>query len=141
MISRTRWLMGTAALAGVLLVAISVIGFREIRSTQASVAATLTVNTTADNVNIDNVLTLREAINLATGVNDLLSYTPGECAQVSNSSMPDTCTTSDGFGVGFRETIVFDPGVFPPGAPATIAVGSGCITRPTIQPVSYRPRM
>ena len=124
MISRRGWLIATTAFVVVLLIAISVLGVREIRPTQASVAATLTVNTTADNGSIDSFLTLQEAIRLTTGANDLLSYTADECAQISNSSFAGTCTTSDGLGAGFRETIQFDPGVFPSGAPATIAVGS-----------------
>ncbi len=83
--------------------------------TVAAQGATITVNDTGDTNSRDNVLTLREAILLATGglaVGDLDS---GECAQVSNSTYTPPCSTTDTIGAGSADTITFDGGVFSPG--------------------------
>ena len=94
------------------------------RSADASPSATITVNSTGDTNARDGVLTLREAMLLATGglaVGDLDS---GECAQVSNSTYGASCSTTDTIGAASADVIVFDTSVFPPGTPATITLGS-----------------
>jgi parallel beta-helix repeat protein len=79
----------------------------------AEAAATIVVDSTGDTNTRDSVLTLREAILLATGdlaYNDL------------NASEKDNVTGAP--GPGSSDTITFQTGVFPSGSPATIALGS-----------------
>jgi hypothetical protein len=64
--------------------------------------ATIIVNSFADNNTRDGVLTLREAIMLATGLLSYADLTPAEQAQVSGGTG----------GPGFADTILFDPGLF-----------------------------
>ena len=92
---------------------------------EASPDATITVNTTLDNIYIgDGVLTLREAMMLATGDLAVGTLGLGECACVSGTvwlpPSPGYCYSSDPPGTGSADTIVFDPPVFPPASPATI---------------------
>ncbi len=72
-----------------------------------TIAATITVNTTADNTDLDGKCSLREAIQTANSN--------------SNSAMPD-CVTGSG-----ADTIVFDPAVFPPNTHTTISLISGAL--------------
>jgi titin len=88
---------------------------------QASPGATITVNSTVHGPPTPGVLTLQEAMLLATGglaVGDLDS---GECGQVSNSTYGPPCSTTDSIGAASADTIDFDTAVvFPPGSPGHI---------------------
>jgi len=72
------------------------------------------VNSAADTDQRDSVLTLREALRVATGDLAYASLSPAEQARVSSSSV----------GAAAADTIVFDPSVFPPANPGTIRVES-----------------
>ena len=109
-----------AAIIGVVALLIGVV------TSSAASPATLTVNSTGDEFARDGVLTLREAMELA-GERDALQLADlddGECAQVSGSTYGPPCSSSDTTGMSSADTIIFDPLVFPPEAPATIALGS-----------------
>jgi len=80
---------------------------------QASPGATITVDSTGDSNVADGVITLREAILLATGGLALGDLDPGEADNVSGTPGP-----------GAADTIVFDPTVFPSDSPQTIALTS-----------------
>jgi hypothetical protein len=86
--------------------------------------ATITVNGTGDSNARDGVLTLREAILLATGGLTVATLDSGECAKVSSSTYAGTCSTTDTIGSASSDTIKFDTGVFPSGSPAAIALDS-----------------
>jgi hypothetical protein len=92
-------------------------------------ASTVTVNSIGDTNSRDGVLTLREALLLATGGLAVGTLNEGECDQVSNNSWNDSCNTTDSIGASSADTIVFDTTVFPPDTPATITLGS---TLPTL---------
>ena len=92
---------------------------------EASPDATISVNSTGDTDSRDGVLTLREAMLLATGWLGVDSLDSGECDQVSNSTYGPPCSTSDTIGAASADTVVFDGAVFPPGSPATVALSSG----------------
>jgi hypothetical protein len=96
---------------------------------QASPDPTITVNNTADTNARNPVITLREALMLATGDLTLADLTHGECDQVSDTHwgpVPPYCrSTADEPDAGPADTIVFDAGVFPPGSPHTVALGGG----------------
>jgi hypothetical protein len=94
---------------------------------QASPDVTISVNSTADSNSRDSVLTLREAMLLATGGLSITSLTPWECSRVSNVQWFLECELTVPLGA---ETIVFDPTVFPP-ANATISLGSALPTLST----------
>jgi len=96
---------------------------------QASPGATVTVNSTGGTNSRDNVLTLREAMLLATGGLGVDTLDSGECAQVSNSTYGPPCSTTDSIGAASADTIVFNSTTFPPGTPATITLSS---TLPTL---------
>jgi len=90
---------------------------------------TITVNSTADTNSRDTVMTLREAILLVTGDDANLhmpGLTPAECGQISTASYDSIlgCFSFDPPDAASADTIVFDPSVFPPGSPATIALSS-----------------
>jgi titin len=80
---------------------------------QASPDATITVDSTGDSNVADGVITLREAMLLAIGGLALGDLDPGEADNVSGTPGP-----------GAADTIVFDPEVFPPDSPQTIALTS-----------------
>jgi hypothetical protein len=96
----------------------------------ASPDVTITVNSTGDINTRDSELTLREAMELATGdleVGDLYAV---ECLRVSGTgwvmpSGPCYMATGDPPGAASADTIVFDTTVFPPGSPKSIAIESG----------------
>ena len=90
---------------------------------EASPDATITVNSTADTDSRDGVLTLREAMLLATGSLAVGTLDSGECAQVSNSSYGPPCSTTDTIGSASADTIAFDAFV------GVITIGS---TLPTL---------
>ena len=74
--------------------------------------ATMTVNSLADNNVRDSVLTLREAIMLATGLLNYADLTPAEQAQITGGTG----------GPAFADTIIFDPAAFSlVGGPTTLA--------------------
>jgi len=95
---------------------------------QASPDVTITVNSPDDTVDPEAVLTLREAIMLATGGLALGDLTQSECYQVWNTTwLFGTCSISvppGPPGADSTDTIVFDADVFRPGSPATITLGS-----------------
>ena len=92
---------------------------------QASPDVTITVNSTADTNSRDNVLTLREAMKLATGELFVTSLSHEECQRVSGAYWSlEWCMSPVPIGPGTPETIVFDTFVFPPGSPATIAINN-----------------
>ena len=102
---------------------ISVLLARDVTPAHAT-SATLTVNTAADNETFDSVLTLREALNLATGIWGPVNLSIGECAQVSNSTFSVTCSTPDTIGSGSGDLIQFS-------ASFTITLGSALPTLST----------
>lgn len=93
-------------------------------------AATITVNATTDGDVRNPVLTLHEAIKLATGALTVGSLNEFECAQVSASSWgggPGPCSTTDTIGLGSADTITFDGTLFADDttpAPITLTVGT-----------------
>ena len=91
---------------------------------QASPDVMISVNSTADTNSRDSVLTLREAMLLATGGLSITSLTLWECSRVSNTQWFLECDITVPLGA---ETILFDPTVFPP-ANATISLGSALPT-------------
>jgi parallel beta-helix repeat protein len=92
---------------------------------QASPDVTITVNSTADTNVRDSVLTLREAMLLATGEIAVTDLTSEECKKVSGASWSlYWCMSPVPIGPGTPESIVFATSVFPPGSPATIALTS-----------------
>ena len=98
---------------------------------EASPDVTITVNSTADTNTRDGVMTLREAILLATGELAVTELSQGECNRVSGTSWNVFfCQSPVEIGVG-PETIVFNTLVFPPGSPATISLGSALPTLDT----------
>jgi len=94
---------------------------------QAGPDPTITVNHPLDFNAPDNLMSLREAMMLATGKLILSQLTQFECQQVSGTGwvVPLGCLSADPPGAGSPDTIVFDTGVFPPGSPATIALSGG----------------
>jgi parallel beta-helix repeat protein len=93
---------------------------------QASPDVTITVDSTADTNVGDSVITLREAMLLATGALAVTELSPGECDQVSSGSWTPSGCTSPVVPIGpdTPETIVFNTTVFPPAGPATISLNS-----------------
>jgi parallel beta-helix repeat protein len=92
---------------------------------QASPDVTITVNSIDDTVNPDSFLTLREAMLLATGGLSIGALTQGECYQVSGAIyLKAGCIRTPPPGATSADTIAFDPAVFPPGSPATIAINN-----------------
>jgi hypothetical protein len=96
-------------------------------TTQASPDVTITVNSTLDTNVRDSVMTLREAMLLATGGLAVTDLSQGECAHVSGAYWDVWCFSPVQIGTG-AETIVFDTTVFLPGSPATISLGSALPT-------------
>src|SRR3990170_2262632 len=92
-------------------------------SPASAAAATITVNSSADTDARDGVLTLREAILLATGGLAVSDLTEGECAQVSGSTYTPPCSTADSIGAASPDSIVFGGGL------GAIALGA---TLPTL---------
>jgi parallel beta-helix repeat protein len=92
---------------------------------QASPDVTITVDSTADTNTRDDWMTLREAMLMATGGLSIGALTQGECYQVSGAIyLKAGCIRTPPPGAASADTIAFDPAVFPPGSPATIALGS-----------------
>ena len=96
---------------------------------QASPDATIKVNNAADTNARNPVITLREAMLLATGDLTLADLTHGECDQVSDTHWAPVlpyCRSTAEYepGADSADTIVFNTTVFPPGSPATIALSS-----------------
>jgi hypothetical protein len=92
-------------------------------TTQASPDVTITVNSTLDTNVRDSVMTLREAMLLATGGIVVADLKYDECQQVSGASWDlFWCKSPVPIGAGTPESIVFATSVFPPGSPATIAI-------------------
>jgi len=87
---------------------------------RASPDATIIVNSTGDTDARDDVLTLREAMLLATGGLAVADLDLGECAQVSNRTYGPPCSTSDTIGASSPDTIVFDTSEFPPDGSAGV---------------------
>ena len=99
---------------------------------QASPDVTITVNSTADTNTRDAVMTLREAMLMATGELAVTELTYDECQQVSGASWSlYWCMSPVSIGTGTPESIVFHTGVFPPGSPATITLSSALPTLDT----------
>jgi hypothetical protein len=100
---------------------------------EASPDVTITVNNTGDTVTKDDgVLTIREAMMLATGDLSLGDLSYGECNQVSDTLWAGLSGCSSGTvppGVGSADTIVFDSSLFSPGFGAFIPLGD---TLPTL---------
>ena len=92
---------------------------------QASPDVTITVNSTADTNSRDSVMTLREAMLMATGDLAVTSLSHGECNQVSGVSWNLWCLSPVPIGPDTPETIVF------PGSPAIISLGSALPTLDT----------
>jgi len=99
-------------------------------ATQASPDVAITVNSTADTNTRDSVMTLREAMLMATGDLAVADLSFEECQQVSSAEWSLLYCWSPVFpiGSGTAETIVFDTSVFPPVSPATITLGSALPT-------------
>jgi parallel beta-helix repeat protein len=97
-------------------------------TTQASPDVTITVNSTLDTNVRDSVMTLREAMLLATGGLAVTDLSQGECAHVSGAYWDVWCFSPVQIGTG-AETVVFDPADFPPGSPGTISLN---FTLPTL---------
>jgi hypothetical protein len=99
--------------------------------TAASPGATITVNSTADSNSRDGVLTLREAMMLATGDLKLTLLSEQECAQVSTATWVEEPIHFCGIGTGnppdaeYADTIDFASLVFPT---AYITLGSNLPT-------------
>jgi len=99
---------------------------------QASPDVMISVNSTADGNSRDSVLTLREAMLLATGGLSIGTLTQGECYQVSGAIyLKAGCVRTPPPGAASADTIAFDPAVFPPDNPATITLNSGLPTLST----------
>jgi len=84
----------------------------------------IVVDSTADTSARDGVITLREAIEIATGALPVSVLDGGECLQMGNGSFNTVCSTNPQVGAAFLDAIVFDPAVFPPGIPTWIALES-----------------
>jgi hypothetical protein len=101
-------------------------------ATQASPDVTITVNSTADTNARDSVMTLREAMLMATGALAVTSLSDAECDQVSGAHWDLLwCMSPVPIGPDTPETITFDTADFPHGSPATIALGSALPTLST----------
>ena len=101
-------------------------------STEASPDATITVDSTLDTNSRDDVVTLREAMMLATGDLSLDDLTSQECDQISGTywgPLPGHCTSTDPPGAASADTIVFETTVFPLGSREPIHLGD---TLPTL---------
>jgi hypothetical protein len=99
---------------------------------QASPDVTITVDSTADTNTRDSVMTLREAMLMATGGIVVADLTYDECYQVSGAYWSlFWCMSPVPIGTGTPETIVFGTSVFPPGSPATITLTSALPTLST----------
>ncbi len=101
---------------------------------EASPDFTITVDSTDDNNQRDDWMTLREAMKLATGELTLADLKRWECDQVSDTywasfPLPAHCESMGKFepGAASADTIVFDTSVFPPGSPATIELSCGIL--------------
>jgi hypothetical protein len=97
---------------------------------QASPDPTIEVNSTADTNARNPVMTLREALMLATGDLTLADLAHGECDQVSDTHwgpVPPYCRSTAEYepSADSADTIVFDTGIFPPGSPRTISLSLG----------------
>jgi hypothetical protein len=117
--------MKRLALVVLLLTAIAVGAFLASHrpGVQASPDVTISVNSTADTNVRDSVMTLREAMLLATGGLSIGALTQEECYQVSGAIyLKAGCLRTPPPGAASADTIVFDASVFPPGSPATIAI-------------------
>jgi len=114
-----------------LLTALATSGVLLVRpATQASPDVTITVNSIADTNVRDSVMTLREAMLMATGDLAVTDLSWDECQQVSGASWSlYWCMSPVPIGADTPETIVFDASVFPPGSPATITLN---FTLPTL---------
>ena len=78
--------------------------------TAGAAAATLTVNGGGDTNARDGVLTLREAILLATGTLTAGTLDSGECDQISNRTYTPPCSTTDTIGAASADTVVVPAG-------------------------------
>jgi len=110
--------MKRLALGIVLLTAAGVAVFLALNrpGAEASPDITITVNSTGDTVTKDDaVLTLREAMMLATGGRSLGDLSYGECEQVSGTLWTGLygCSSPDPPGAASADTIVFDTATFP----------------------------
>jgi parallel beta-helix repeat protein len=86
---------------------------------------TITVNSTADSNTRDSVMTLREAILLATGGLSVDALTEAECGQVFQvvwDPVHGFCVDLEAPGAASGDRIVFDADVFPVGNPSTITL-------------------
>jgi hypothetical protein len=119
------------ALAMILLTAAGVAVFLALNrpGAEASPDPTITVDTTFDNDHRDDMMTLPEAIKLATGDLTLADLTFSECEQVSGTLWGGAigCISPNPPGAASADTIVFDTSVFPPGSPQTITLGCGAL--------------
>jgi hypothetical protein len=97
---------------------------------QASPDVTITVNSATDTNVRDSVMTLREAMLMATGNLAVMDLKQGECNQVSGAYWDLWCKSPVEIGIG-AETIVFNTGVFPPGSPVAISLTSALPTLDT----------
>ncbi|MDO8614606.1 MAG: thrombospondin type 3 repeat-containing protein [Dehalococcoidia bacterium] len=79
-------------------------------SPAGAATATITVNSTGDTNARDGVLTLREAMLLATGGLTVGTLDSGECAQVSASTYTPPCSTTDSIGAASADTIAVPAG-------------------------------
>jgi hypothetical protein len=79
------------------------------------------VNDPGDDDTRDGVMTLREAILVATGELPVDSLDEGECGQLLNTAFDGSCTQQIAFGAW---SIRFDEQEFPAAAPTTIALSS-----------------
>lgn len=108
--------MRRAGVVGLVMLSIAVlVGLADSERVTAGLGAgcVLTVNNTGDGFADDSDLTLREAMSIAAGY---AASNPGESGLIDCPS---------GFpGNAVADTVVFDPSVFPPEAPATIDIDS-----------------
>jgi hypothetical protein len=119
----------TLAILLVTVVAATVFAMLSRPGAEARPDVTITVSHPLDVLALrDGILTLREAMMLATGDLSVYVLGPAECLRVSGAvwvGLPTSghCTSSDPPGAASADTIVFDTSVFPPGSPVTITLG------------------
>ena len=112
---------------------------------QANPDAIITVNSNADTNTRDSVMTLREAIMVATGELPLADLALGECNQVSGaeySPFPFDYCLSLFFppGAAYSDTIVFDTVLFDPPEMTLINLTSALPSLDTVTTPSMAPR-
>jgi parallel beta-helix repeat protein len=110
-----RFLIAAAATLAVVTALVTLAG-RGGHPANGGVPASLTVNTSDDHNGhqLDDFLSLREAVRLATGDLAVIDLSEGECMQVEDATYPDACETTRLVGAPYANPIFFEPAVFAP---------------------------